>query len=200
MSVRLLTAAGLLALTAGTAALAPPPSQALSPSPPPSSTGDPAGPSPTAPPTAAPETSPAPSSAPTAPTTAAPTAPTTAAPATTVIALRGAVIDPKYPGRVRVTLAYTCAPAEGPRSLNTSAEQTDPTDPATVAFGATRTSPTQVVCDGTEQTQTVVVPSKTSNWLPGVDAVLITTLTDLGATPPAAADAREVLLDQAPAS
>ncbi|MFJ1755055.1 hypothetical protein [Kitasatospora sp. NPDC088134] len=194
MPVRLLAAAGLLALAAGAAALAPPPSQPASASP--SATGDPASPSPSAPPSPSSSPSDAPTAPSTAPSTVAPTAP----PATTVIALRGAVIDPKYPGRVRVTLAYTCAPAEGPRSLNTSAEQTDPTDPATVAFGATRTSPTQVTCDGTEQTQTVVVPSKTSNWLPGVDAVLITTLTDLGATPPAAADARKILLDQAPAT
>ncbi len=119
-------------------------------------------------------------------------------PATTTISITGAVIDPKVPSRVRVALAYTCAPTDRPRSLNTSVEQTDPDDPATVAFGATRTSPTLVVCDGTPQSQTVTVQSKTSNWLPGPDSVVITTLTDLGATPPAAADARSIPLDLPP--
>ncbi|MFI1524526.1 hypothetical protein [Kitasatospora cineracea] len=120
-------------------------------------------------------------------------------PAATTISITGAVIDPKVPSRARVTLAYTCAPTDRPRSLNTSVEQTDPDDPATIAFGSTRTSPTLVVCDGTPQTQTVTVQSKTSNWLPGPDAVVITTLTDLGATPPAAADARSIPLDLPPA-
>lgn len=119
-------------------------------------------------------------------------------PATTTISITGAVIDPKVPSRARVTLAYTCAPTDRPRSLNTSVEQTDPDDPATIAFGSTRTSPTLVVCDGTPQTQTVTVQSKTSNWLPGPDSVVITTLTDLGATPPAAADARSIPLDLPP--
>ncbi|RPE27588.1 hypothetical protein [Kitasatospora cineracea] len=119
-------------------------------------------------------------------------------PATTTISITGAVIDPKVPSRARVTLAYTCAPTDRPRSLNTSVEQTDPDDPATIAFGSTRTSPTLVVCDSTPQTQTVTVQSKTSNWLPGPDSVVITTLTDLGATPPAAADARSIPLDLPP--
>lgn len=98
------------------------------------------------------------------------------------------------PGRVRVVLAYTCAPSDQPRSLNTSVEQPDPDDPATIAFGSTRTAPSQVVCDGTEQRQAVTVQSKTSNWLPGPDSVVVTTLTDLGAVPPAAADARRIPL------
>ncbi|MEV7213525.1 hypothetical protein AB0O31_10600 [Kitasatospora cineracea] len=130
-----------------------------------------------------------------APATAADDAPATT---TTTISITGAVIDPKVPSRARVTLAYTCAPTDRPRSLNTSVEQTDPDDPATIAFGSTRTSPTLVACDGTPQTQTVTVQSKTSNWLPGPDAVVITTLTDLGATPPAAADARSIPLDLPP--
>ncbi|MFD8478403.1 hypothetical protein [Kitasatospora sp. NPDC059673] len=116
----------------------------------------------------------------------------------TVIAITGVGIDPKVPSRVQVELTYTCAPTDGPRSLNTSVEQTDPEDPATIAFGSTRTSPAQVECDGTEHTQIAVVQSKTSNWLTGVDAVVITTLTDLGATPPAFADARQLALDLLP--
>ncbi|MFF0390180.1 hypothetical protein ACFYS8_16060 [Kitasatospora sp. NPDC004615] len=115
--------------------------------------------------------------------------------AATVIGITGVSIDPKIPSRVRVELTYTCAPSDGPRSLNTSVEQTDPEDPASIAFGSTRTSPTQVLCDGTEHIQTVVVQSKTSNWLTGVDAVVITTLTDLGAEPAAFADAQQLLLD-----
>ncbi|OKJ05671.1 hypothetical protein [Kitasatospora sp. CB01950] len=115
--------------------------------------------------------------------------------AATAIEITGITIDPKVPSRVRVELDYTCAASDGPRSLNTSVEQTDPDDPATVAFGSTRTSPTLVVCDGSEHSQSVVVQSKTSNWLEGVDAVVITTLADLGAAPPAFADAQQLVLD-----
>ncbi|MFK0191661.1 hypothetical protein [Kitasatospora sp. NPDC090308] len=131
--------------------------------------------------------------------TGTPADPPAATSAATTVTITGAAIDPKIPSRVRVALAYTCAPTDQPRSLNTSVEQTDPEDPATIAFGSTRTAPTQVVCDGTPQTQTVTVQSKTSNWLPGTDSVVITTLTDLGATPTAAADARLIALDQPPA-
>ncbi|KDN80854.1 hypothetical protein [Kitasatospora cheerisanensis] len=115
--------------------------------------------------------------------------------APTVIAIGGMAIDPKVPSRVEVDLTYTCAPGDGPLALNTSVEQTDPDDPATIAFGTTRTDPGQVVCDGTEQTRTVVVQSKTSNWLTDVDAVAITTLADLTGTPPAFADAQQLVLD-----
>ncbi|MFJ5924510.1 hypothetical protein ACIQF6_18120 [Kitasatospora sp. NPDC092948] len=118
----------------------------------------------------------------------------------TVITITGVSIDPKVPSRVRVDLDYACAAGDGPRSLNTSVEQTDPEDPATVAFGSTRTSPTQVLCDGAEHSQRVVVQSKTSNWLTGVDAVVVTTLTDLGAAPPAFADAQQLVLDLPPDS
>lgn len=180
MPVRLLAATGLLALAAGAAALAP--------------SGD----LPTDPPTDPPTASPSPSASPSPTGDPSPTASPSPPAATTVIAITGATIDPKIPSRVKVTLAYTCAPAEGPRSLNTSVEQTDPADPATIAFGSTRTSPTLIACDGTPQTQNVVVQSKTSNWLTAVDAVVITTLTDLGAAPPAAADARKTVLDLPP--
>ncbi|MFD8597616.1 hypothetical protein ACFV1L_21700 [Kitasatospora sp. NPDC059646] len=115
--------------------------------------------------------------------------------APTVIAISGMAIDPKIPSRVEVDLTYTCAPGDGPLALTTSVEQTDPDDPATIAFGSTRTDPGQVVCDGTEQTRTVTVQSKTSNWLTDVDAVAITTLADLTGTPPAFADARQLVLD-----
>ncbi|MFD5559384.1 hypothetical protein [Kitasatospora griseola] len=115
--------------------------------------------------------------------------------ADTVVEITEATIDPESPDLVRVDLSYTCAPADGPRSLNTSVEQTDPEDPATVAFGSTRTFPAQIVCDGAEHSRTVVVQSKTSDWLTGVDAVVITTLTDLGAAPPASADAQQLVLD-----
>ncbi|GGQ78804.1 hypothetical protein [Kitasatospora griseola] len=113
----------------------------------------------------------------------------------TVVEITEVTIDPESPDLVRVDLSYTCAPADGPRSLNTSVEQTDPEDPATIAFGSTRTFPAQIECDGAEHSQTVVVQSKTSDWLAGVDAVVITTLTDLGATPPASADAQQLVLD-----
>ncbi|MFJ1704675.1 hypothetical protein [Kitasatospora sp. NPDC088346] len=132
--------------------------------------------------------SPAPEPAPAA--TPAPSPPA----AGTEISVGSAGIDPKLPGRVRVELLYTCAAPDGERSLNTSVEQPDPADPAAVAFGSTRTSPTLIVCDGTPQHQSVSVQSKTSNWLPDVDAVLVTTLSDLGAAPPAAADARKLRL------
>ncbi|MEU9131714.1 hypothetical protein AB0D08_26985 [Kitasatospora sp. NPDC048540] len=159
------------------------------------------------------EDGPAPAAAPLSPGTpadqpAAPEAsaqaPVVAPPATppapaTVIGFDAAVIDPKIPGRVRVDLHYTCSSPEGERSLNTSVEQTDPADPAAIAFGSTRTSPTVIVCDGTQQRGTVTVQSKTTNWLDDVDAVLVTTVSDLGATPPAAADAAKLRLHTAPA-
>ncbi|MFJ8443958.1 hypothetical protein [Kitasatospora griseola] len=115
--------------------------------------------------------------------------------AETVVEITGVSIDPQIPSRVRVDLTYTCAPGDGPHSLNTSVEQTDPEDPATIAFGSTRTASTLVECDGAEHSRTAVVQSKTSNWLTGVDAVVITTLADLGAAPPASADARQLVLD-----
>ncbi|MFC8720761.1 hypothetical protein [Kitasatospora sp. NPDC057198] len=190
MHLRPLAAAGLLALAAGAAALAAPapaPGDDPAPAPSPSTSPAPTG-------TGQPPESPSPSSAP--PSSAPPSAPQVPP---TAVTITGAVIDPRIPGRARVALAYTCAPTDQPRSLNTSVEQSDPEDPATTAFGSTRTSPALVVCDGTPQVQTVTVQSKTSNWLPGPDAVVVTTLTDLGATPPAVADARRIPLDLPPA-
>ena len=187
MHLRPLAAVGLLALAAGAAALttpAPAPADDPAPAPSPSTAPAPTG-------TGQPSESPSPSPSPEA--SSAPQAPPTA------VTITGATVDPKVPSRVRVALAYTCAPTGQPRSLNTSVEQPDPEDPATTAFGSTRTSPTLVVCDGTPQTQTVTVQSKTSNWLTGTDSVVVTTLTDLGATPPAAADARRIPLDLPPA-
>ncbi|MFD7732146.1 hypothetical protein ACFV6F_17365 [Kitasatospora phosalacinea] len=183
MHLRPLAAVGLLALAAGAAALTAPssaPADDPAPAPSPST-------APSSPPSSASEVPPSPEASP------APQAPPTA------VTITGAAVDPKVPGRVRVALAYTCAPTDQPRSLNTSVEQPDPEDPATTAFGSTRTSPTLVVCDGTPQAQTVTVQSKTSNWLTGTDSVVVTTLTDLGATPPAAADARRIRLDLPPA-
>ncbi|WP_033219830.1 hypothetical protein [Kitasatospora phosalacinea] len=198
MHPRLLAAIGLLVLTAGAAALAPATADEPDPSPTPSLSPSPAlSPAPSPSPSLSPSPSPVPS--PTGTGQPAGSTPPTAPTAPTAIEITGAAIDPKVPSRVRVTLAYTCAPTDQPRSLNTSVEQSDPEDPATIAFGATRTSPTLVVCDGTPQTQDVTVQSKTSNWLTGPDSVVITTLTDLGATPPAAADARRIPLDLPPA-
>ncbi|MFB7946800.1 hypothetical protein ACFC6L_18020 [Kitasatospora phosalacinea] len=181
MHLRPLVAVGLLALAAGAAALT---------APAPAPADDPA---PASPPAPSPEASPSSEASPSPEASSAPGTPPTA------VTITGATVDPKVPGRVRVTLAYACAPTDQPRSLNTSVEQPDPEDPATTAFGSTRTSPTLVVCDGTPQAQTVTVQSKTSNWLTGTDSVVVTTLTDLGATPPAAADARRIRLDLPPA-
>ncbi|MGW4804140.1 hypothetical protein [Kitasatospora sp. NPDC004272] len=213
MHLRLLSAAGLLALAAGAAALAPALADGPAPQPSPSPSPSPAG-------TGQPEENPSPSSGPSSPPSS-PSSPSAPSPspspsgtgagtgqpaespapaARTSVTITGAVIDPRVPSRSRVTLAYTCAPTDQPRSLNTSVEQSDPEDPAGIAFGATRTSPTLVVCDGAPQVQTVTVQSKTSNWLPGPDAVVVTTLTDLGAAPPAAADARRIPLDLPPAA
>ncbi|GLW69827.1 hypothetical protein Kpho02_21260 [Kitasatospora phosalacinea] len=191
MHLRPLAAVGLLALAAGAAALtAPAPAPADDPAPAPSPSTAPA-PTGTGQPAEGPSPSPSPS--PASSPSSAPQAPPTA------VTITGATVDPKVPSRVRVALAYTCAPTDQPRSLNTSVEQPDPEDPATIAFGSTRTSPALVVCDGTPQAQTVTVQSKTSNWLTGTDSVVVTTLTDLGATPPAAADARRIPLDLPPA-
>ncbi|WP_354644046.1 hypothetical protein [Kitasatospora camelliae] len=77
-------------------------------------------------------------------------------------------------------------------------EQRDPEDAANIAFGSTRTAPATVVCDGTERPLSVVVQSKTGNWIPGVPAVLATTVTNIGASPSAAADARKLPLDVGP--
>lgn len=115
------------------------------------------------------------------------------APATTVT-IGDATIDPRIPGRIRVQVEYLCTVATEARSLTVSAEQEDPEDSSSVAFGSSRTEETDVICDGTPQTRQVVVQSKTTNWLPDVDAVLTATVSNLGATPPAAADAKRVKL------
>jgi len=117
-----------------------------------------------------------------------------AASAVTVVDIGSAVIDAKFPGRVRVDVSYTCDVLDGARSLNVSVEQTDPEDSSSVAFGSSRVASTAIVCDGTEQTQTVVVQSKTVNWIPEADAVVVTALSDIGSVPPANADAKKFLL------
>jgi len=116
----------------------------------------------------------------------------------TAVGITGVSIDPEAPNRVRVDIAYTCAASDGPRSLNTSVELPAPDAPATVAFGSTRSFPAQLECDGDEHHRTVSVQSKTNDWLTGVDAVVITTLADLGAAPPAFADAQQVVLELPP--
>ncbi|MFJ7911312.1 hypothetical protein [Kitasatospora sp. NPDC096204] len=115
-------------------------------------------------------------------------------PVATTVILGEAVIDPKAAGRVRVEIGYVCANAEEARSLTVSVEQKDPEDTTATAFGSSRTAEADIVCDGTPQTREVIVQSKTYNWLPDVDAILTATVADLGATPPAAADAKRVTL------
>ncbi|MEU1283192.1 hypothetical protein [Kitasatospora sp. NPDC005856] len=115
-------------------------------------------------------------------------------PATTTVTLGDAKIDPRLPGRIRVQVEYLCTVAAEARSLTVSAEQKDPEDTSSVAFGSSRTEETDVICDGTPQTRQIVVQSKTTNWLPDVDAVLTATVSNLGATPPAAADAKRIKL------
>ncbi|MFJ9694799.1 hypothetical protein [Kitasatospora sp. NPDC101183] len=112
------------------------------------------------------------------------------APAATVVTLGDARIDPKIPGKVRVDVDYTCPIAEEARSLTVSVDQVDPEDSSSRAFGSSRTAEADVVCDGTPQHRQITVQSKTVNWIPGADAVLTATVTNIGATPPAAADAR----------
>ncbi|MER7585069.1 hypothetical protein [Kitasatospora sp. NPDC097691] len=121
-------------------------------------------------------------------------------PATTVVTLGDAKIDPKLPGRVRVDVDYLCSVADEARSLTVSVEQKDPQDSSSIAFGSSRTAEADVVCDGTQQQRQIVVQSKTFNWIPDVDAVLTATVSNLGATPPAAADAKRVTLTTAPAA
>lgn len=115
-------------------------------------------------------------------------------PAATSVTLGEARIDSRGAGRVRVEIGYTCANADEARSLTVSVEQRDPEDATATAFGSSRTAEADIVCDGTPQTREVIVQSKTYNWLPDVDAILTATVSDLGATPPAAADAKRVTL------
>ncbi|TWE15324.1 hypothetical protein FB465_0216 [Kitasatospora atroaurantiaca] len=119
--------------------------------------------------------------------------------AVTVVDIGSAVIDAKFPGRVRVDVSYTCDVMDGARSMNVSVEQTDPGDTSSVAFGSSRVAPTAIVCDGTAKIQTVVVQSKTVNWIPDADAVVVTALSDIGSVPPANADAKKLLLKVAAA-
>ncbi|MFE7527617.1 hypothetical protein ACFU7Y_18130 [Kitasatospora sp. NPDC057542] len=118
-------------------------------------------------------------------------------PAATSVTLGGAGIDPKLPGRVRVQVDYLCSVADEARSLTVSVEQKDPEDTSSIAFGSNRTAEADVICDGTPQQRQIVVQSKTTNWLPDVDAVLTATVSNIGATPPAAADAKRVALTTA---
>ncbi|MFH8386198.1 hypothetical protein ACH4E7_35645 [Kitasatospora sp. NPDC018058] len=115
-------------------------------------------------------------------------------PATTVVTLGEARIDPKVPGRVRVDVSYVCSVADDARSLTVSVEQKDPEDAASIAFGSSRTAEADIVCDGTQQQRQLTVQSKTVNWIPGADAVVIATVSNIGATPSAAADSRRVAL------
>ncbi|MDH6115287.1 hypothetical protein P3T36_006697 [Kitasatospora sp. MAP12-15] len=111
--------------------------------------------------------------------------------ATDTISINAAVIDAKYPSKVHVDVAYTCDTPAGERSLNVSVEQPDPQDPSTIAFGSTRVSEDLIICDGTEQTTSVIVQSKTTNWVPDAPAVMVTTVSDIGADPSANADAKK---------
>lgn len=115
-------------------------------------------------------------------------------PAVTSVTLGGAVIDPKLPGKLRVEVDYVCTIAQEARSLTVSVEQKDPEDASSVAFGSSRSAEADVLCDGTAQHRQIAVQSKTVNWIPGADAVLTATVTNIGATPPAAADARRTTL------
>ncbi|MER6303656.1 hypothetical protein ABT247_29440 [Kitasatospora sp. NPDC001539] len=116
------------------------------------------------------------------------------APAATVAAIGEVRIDPRIPGRVRVDVDYLCSVADETRSLTVSVEQRDPEDSSSIAFGSSRTAEADVICDGTRQHRQVVVQSKTVNWIPGADAVVIATVSDIGATPSAFADSRRVKL------
>ncbi|WP_369184586.1 hypothetical protein [Streptomyces sp. Y1] len=116
------------------------------------------------------------------------------APVATTVTLGDARIDPKQPGKVRVDVSYVCTIADEARSLSVSVEQKDPQDASSIGFGTSRAAETDVLCDGTWQQRTIVVQSKTFNWIPDADAVLSSTVTNIGATPPASADARRVKL------
>ncbi|GHF54202.1 hypothetical protein GCM10018790_35090 [Kitasatospora xanthocidica] len=122
------------------------------------------------------------------------------APATTVVTLDNATIDPKIPSRVRVDVSYLCSVADDARSLTVSVEQKDPEDTSSVAFGSSRTAEADVLCDGTQQHRRIVVQSKTINWIPDADAVLTAMVSNIGATPQAAADAKRAKLVTGPAS
>ncbi|MFJ6772084.1 hypothetical protein ACIQOV_14155 [Kitasatospora sp. NPDC091257] len=112
----------------------------------------------------------------------------------TSVTLGDARIDARLPGRIRVEVDYLCTVADEARSLTVTAEQKDPEDTSSIAFGSSRTAETDVICDGTPQTRLIVVQSKTTNWLPDVDAVLTATVSNIGASPTAAADAKRVKL------
>ncbi|MFE6052908.1 hypothetical protein ACFQ6N_19295 [Kitasatospora sp. NPDC056446] len=116
------------------------------------------------------------------------------APAGTTVTLGDATIDAKVPSRVRVDVHYLCTVASEARSLTVSVEQKDPQDSSAIAFGSSRTAEADIICDGTQQQRLIVVQSKTVNWLPDVDAVLTATVSNIGASPQAAADARRVAL------
>ncbi|MEV7770661.1 hypothetical protein [Kitasatospora sp. NPDC086791] len=115
-------------------------------------------------------------------------------PVTTIVTLGDAIIDAKLPGRVHVDVGYLCSMMTEARSLTVSVEQKDPEDSSSIAFGSSRTAEADVICDGTPQHRQIIVQSKTVNWIPGADAVLTATVSNIGATPSAAADARRVTL------
>ncbi|MEV7598474.1 hypothetical protein AB0O91_13950 [Kitasatospora sp. NPDC089797] len=115
-------------------------------------------------------------------------------PSGTVISLGEARIDPKIPSRVLVDATYLCSAADEARSLTVSVEQKNPEDAASTAFGSARTAEADITCDGNQQQRQFMVQSKTSNWLPDVDAVVIATVSNIGSTPSAAADSRRMRL------
>ncbi|MFJ9840240.1 hypothetical protein ACIRYZ_07190 [Kitasatospora sp. NPDC101155] len=115
-------------------------------------------------------------------------------PVITTVTLGKAQIDPKIPGRVRVDVDYLCSVADEARSLTVSVEQKDPEDSSSIAFGSSRTAEADILCDGTTHQRQLIVQSKTVNWIPGVDAVVIATVSNIGATPSAAADSLQVKL------
>ncbi|WP_031071553.1 hypothetical protein [Streptomyces sp. NRRL WC-3742] len=115
-------------------------------------------------------------------------------PATTTVTLGEARIDPKVPGKVRVDVDYVCTVADEARSLTVAVEQKDPQDTSSIGFGSSRTAEADILCDGTPQHRQIAVQSKTVNWIPATDAVLTATVTNIGATPPASADARRAKL------
>ncbi|MBO1420226.1 hypothetical protein, partial [Streptomyces sp. FH025] len=115
-------------------------------------------------------------------------------PLATAVRLGDVRIDPKIPGRVRVDVAYRCSIADEARSLTVSLEQKDPEDTSSVAFGSARTPEAEVICDGEQQHRQLVVQSKTMNWVPDADAVVIATVSNVGASPSASSEASRVRL------
>ncbi|MBV2156737.1 hypothetical protein RZ50_028295 [Kitasatospora sp. SUK 42] len=115
-------------------------------------------------------------------------------PVVTEVSLGDIRIDPKVPGRVRVNVDYRCSIADEARSLTVSVEEKDPEDTSSIAFGSARTPEAEVICDGERQHRQLVVQSKTMNWIPDADAVVIATVANVGASPSASSEASRVRL------